>query len=50
MIVDRSGTSEGAPDGLETIRTRADSGVLYATFDAPPLNLIGPELVRDWSS
>ncbi|MFF7130125.1 MULTISPECIES: enoyl-CoA hydratase/isomerase family protein [unclassified Streptomyces] len=47
MIVDRSGTSEGAPDGLETIRTRADSGVLYATFDAPPLNLIGPELVRD---
>ena len=31
----------------ETIRTRADGGVLYATFDAPPLNLIGPELVRD---
>ncbi|MGW8063122.1 enoyl-CoA hydratase/isomerase family protein [Streptomyces ziwulingensis] len=31
----------------ETIRLRADGGVLYATFDAPPLNLIGPELVRD---
>lgn len=31
----------------KTIRTRADGGVLYATFDAPPLNLIGPELVRD---
>ncbi|GGZ41589.1 enoyl-CoA hydratase/isomerase family protein [Streptomyces poonensis] len=32
----------------ESIRLRADGGgVLYATFDAPPLNLIGPELVRD---
>ncbi len=31
----------------KTIRLRADGGVLYATFDAPPLNLIGPDLVRD---
>ncbi|MFD5628585.1 enoyl-CoA hydratase/isomerase family protein [Streptomyces sp. NPDC127072] len=41
----------------ETIRTRAgtragtgterDGAVLYATFDAPPMNLIGPEVVRD---
>ncbi|MFI6339139.1 enoyl-CoA hydratase/isomerase family protein [Streptomyces sp. NPDC050535] len=39
----------------ETIRTRAGTGtgtgrngaVLYATFDAPPMNLIGPEVVRD---
>ncbi|MCZ0210729.1 enoyl-CoA hydratase/isomerase family protein [Streptomyces sp. UMAF16] len=31
----------------DTIRLRADGGVLYATFDAPPLNLIGPDLVRD---
>jgi enoyl-CoA hydratase/carnithine racemase len=32
---------------LDTITTRADGRVLYATFDAPPMNLIGPEVVRD---
>jgi enoyl-CoA hydratase/carnithine racemase len=32
---------------LDTITTRADGGVLHATFDAPPINLIGPEVVRD---
>jgi enoyl-CoA hydratase/carnithine racemase len=32
---------------LDTITTRADGGVLHATFDAPPMNLIGPEVVRD---
>jgi hypothetical protein len=32
---------------MKTIRTRAYDGVLYATFDAPPLNLIGPEPVGD---
>ncbi|SEO46413.1 enoyl-CoA hydratase/isomerase family protein [Actinacidiphila rubida] len=32
---------------FETITTRLDGRVLYATFDAPPINLIGPELVRD---
>ncbi|HEX4252119.1 MAG TPA: enoyl-CoA hydratase/isomerase family protein [Pseudonocardia sp.] len=32
---------------LPTIPTRAEGHVLYATFSAPPLNLIGPELVRD---
>ncbi|MET8131287.1 enoyl-CoA hydratase/isomerase family protein [Streptomyces sp. NPDC005251] len=31
----------------ETIRTRLDGTVLCATFDAPPMNLIGPEVVRD---
>ncbi|MGC5567914.1 enoyl-CoA hydratase/isomerase family protein [Streptomyces sp. FR-108] len=31
----------------ETIHTRLDGHVLYATFHAPPINLIGPELVRD---
>ncbi|MEU8685921.1 hypothetical protein [Streptomyces sp. NPDC048611] len=29
------------------ISTRLDGNVLSATFDAPPLNLIGPEVVRD---
>jgi enoyl-CoA hydratase/carnithine racemase len=32
---------------FETIKTRAASGVLFATFDHPPINLIGPALVRD---
>jgi enoyl-CoA hydratase/carnithine racemase len=32
---------------LETISTRQRSGVLSATFKAPPMNLIGPEVVRD---
>ncbi|GLW18709.1 enoyl-CoA hydratase [Streptomyces sp. NBRC 13847] len=30
-----------------TISTRLDGNVLFATFDAPPINLIGPEVVRD---
>jgi enoyl-CoA hydratase/carnithine racemase len=32
---------------LETIRTRLRARVLSATFDAPPMNMIGPEMVRD---
>jgi enoyl-CoA hydratase/carnithine racemase len=32
---------------LETITNRVSNRVLYATFDAPPINLIGPEVVRD---
>jgi enoyl-CoA hydratase/carnithine racemase len=32
---------------FETIRTRVEDGVLFAAFDSPPLNLIGPALVRD---
>ena len=32
---------------LDTIATRLDGHVLYATFSAPPINLIGPEVVRD---
>ncbi|WP_405484361.1 enoyl-CoA hydratase/isomerase family protein [Streptomyces sp. NBC_00009] len=31
----------------ETISTRLDGNVLSATFNAPPINLIGPEVVRD---
>jgi enoyl-CoA hydratase/carnithine racemase len=32
---------------LEAINTRIDDRVLYATLDSPPLNMIGPDLVRD---
>ncbi|MEU6389218.1 enoyl-CoA hydratase/isomerase family protein [Streptomyces sp. NPDC046939] len=31
----------------ETFRVRPDGGVLSVTFDAPPINLTGPEFVRD---
>ncbi len=31
----------------ETISTRLDGNVLSATFHSPPINLIGPEVVRD---
>jgi enoyl-CoA hydratase/carnithine racemase len=31
----------------ETLRTELADGVLDVAFDAPPMNLIGPELVRD---
>jgi enoyl-CoA hydratase/carnithine racemase len=31
----------------ETIHTHLEAGVLFATFDCPPLNLIGPGIVRD---
>lgn len=34
-------------DEFQTIKTRVDGGVLYADLDAPPLNLMGPELVGD---
>lgn len=32
---------------LEAINTRIADRVLYATLDSPPLNMIGPDLVRD---
>jgi enoyl-CoA hydratase/carnithine racemase len=31
----------------KTIKTRVDGGVLYADLNAPPLNLLGPELAGD---
>ncbi|MCF3141703.1 hypothetical protein [Streptomyces platensis] len=30
-----------------TLTTRPDGNVLFVTFHAPPINLIGPEVVRD---
>jgi enoyl-CoA hydratase/carnithine racemase len=32
---------------FNTIKTRFEAGVVFAVFDCPPLNLIGPDLVRD---
>jgi hypothetical protein len=32
---------------MKTITMRTDGGVVFAQIDAPPMNLLGPELVRD---
>ena len=32
---------------FETVRVREEDGVLFAEISAPPMNLLGPELVRD---
>src|ERR1044072_2977767 len=32
---------------FETLKVRRDGGVLVAEIAAPPMNLLGPELVRD---
>jgi enoyl-CoA hydratase/carnithine racemase len=36
-----------APWTFETLAVNVDAGVVFATIDAPPMNLLGPELVRD---
>ena len=36
-----------APDVLETLQIRQEGRVLFAVISAPPMNLLGPELVRD---
>ena len=40
-------TSERLPVGFETLSIRKEGGVLFADIAAPPMNLLGPELVRD---
>jgi enoyl-CoA hydratase/carnithine racemase len=35
------------PADFETLRVRQDGGVLFADIAAPPMNLLGTELVRD---
>src|SRR3977135_2108091 len=42
-----SWTSKQFPVDLETLRVRREGAVLFADIAAPPMNLLGPELVRD---
>ncbi len=35
------------PEDLETLHLRVEGEVVIVTIDAPPINLLGPELVRD---
>jgi len=39
--------SEAIPEALQTVRVRKEEGVVFAKIAAPPMNLLGPELVRD---
>jgi enoyl-CoA hydratase/carnithine racemase len=40
-------TGESSPVVFETLAIRQQGGVLFAEIAAPPMNLLGPELVRD---
>ena len=42
-----SSGSTADPWPMETIAVREEGAVLFAEIDAPPMNLLGPELVRD---
>ena len=39
--------SRGDPMVFETLKVRKEGAVLFADIAAPPMNLLGPELVRD---
>jgi hypothetical protein len=40
-------SSEGAePEVFKTLNVRKEGAVLFAEIAAPPMNLLGPELVR----
>jgi enoyl-CoA hydratase/carnithine racemase len=40
----------GDPWTFETLTVRVDAGALFAAISAPPMNLLGPELVHDLAS
>ena len=40
----------GDPWTFETLSVRVDPGALFAAISAPPMNLLGPELVHDLAS
>jgi hypothetical protein len=39
--------SQGNPMDFKTLKVRKEEAVLFVQIDAPPMNLNGPELVRD---
>ena len=43
----RSKVSDGDQINFETITVQKEGAVLFAEINAPPMNLLGPELVRD---
>ena len=47
MIQDTSNERRDGSSVYETITVRREGPVLFASLDVPPMNLLGPELVRD---
>ena len=47
MMQDIENDRRSDPRVRETLVLRQEGPVLFATIDAPPMNLLGPELVRD---
>jgi enoyl-CoA hydratase/carnithine racemase len=51
VVAQASSTGRAAADdrsmGFETLAVRKEGGVLFVAIAAPPMNLLGPELVRD---
>jgi enoyl-CoA hydratase/carnithine racemase len=45
--IDMSPTTKKSPVTLETLTIRQEGAVLFVEIAAPPMNLLGPELVRD---
>jgi enoyl-CoA hydratase/carnithine racemase len=45
--IDVAGASQASPVAFETLNTSQEGGVLFVEIAAPPMNLLGPELVRD---
>ena len=41
-------TTEEDFTNLETVNITRDGAVVFAEIAAPPMNLLGPELIRDW--
>ena len=51
MCLRNTGSADGNREGrsldFETLRVRRDGAVWFADISAPPMNLLGTELVRD---
>jgi enoyl-CoA hydratase/carnithine racemase len=47
VFADRSLMEAAMPQDFETLTVRKEEAVLFAEIAAPPMNLLGPELVRD---
>ncbi|HET6516595.1 MAG TPA: hypothetical protein VFG09_15685, partial [Thermodesulfovibrionales bacterium] len=47
MSKEISNEQHGDPVVFDTLNVRREGAVLFAEISAPPMNLLGPELVRD---
>src|SRR6266850_4441166 len=47
MSIEINNENGGDPMVFETLTVRKEGAVLFASIAAPPMNLLGPELVRD---